>query len=388
MREKILKPLPQMSEDELIEVLTKDREDYNDEMLNKVTSELEKRGISLEDVKNRVTFWINASDPEKANIESALAKLDEEIEITDVLYFENYMSEIIAIQKAEKFYGAHHFNKKRNSQTFFINEDKDIKEFLKRFLRMEDWNSFVENSYEHWDTFIESHSAKYISNVAELLDGIGIYYSINSQNLIRFRTFSKPFALVVPVEFLDKAETVLDKLDDKKDKLYEELEKAEEASDIEKELEILRELEGITPEDPAVFYNKAQILAEKGEHKEASDAVIDSFNIELENGDVEDLVEIEKYLMEALPKVDDKKNILHCLASIASFKGENERAFELYKNLIKEDESDSVAHLNLGHLYFSQTEDDEKVKQHFNKYLELEPDSPERESIESILSSL
>ena len=52
------------------------------------------------------------------------------------------------------------------------------------------------------------------------------------------------------------------------------------------------------------------------------------------------------------------------------------------------DENDAIAHLQLGYHYYLNTEDDEKVKFHFKKYIELDPKSEERESIEEILKNL
>ncbi len=69
-----------------------------------------------------------------------------------------------------------------------------------------------------------------------------------------------------------------------------------------KQLEILTELESITPEDSVLYYNKAQLLDEKGKYQEASDSLIESFNLDMSNGDVEDIEDIEDYLVEILEK--------------------------------------------------------------------------------------
>lgn len=116
--------------------------------------------------------------------------------------------------------------------------------------------------------------------------------------------------------------------------------------------------------------------------------MIESFNIDFGNSEVDDIEDVEEYLLGVLEKVENKSNILHCLATIASYKGEIESAIKFYDEILEVDENDPIAHLNLGHFYFSHFEEDEKVKFHFNKYKELEPDSNEIESIETIMNNI
>jgi tetratricopeptide (TPR) repeat protein len=220
------------------------------------------------------------------------------------------------------------------------------------------------------------------------LDEINIYYSLNTNNLARFSSFSNPYSIVLPAEDIDEAQEVLIQLEDLKNDLHKKMELAEAEEDSDKQLEILTELESVTPEDSVLYYNKAQLLDEKGKYQEASDALIDSFNLDLANGTVDDIADIENYLSEMLEKVESKTNILHCLASISGFRGEHENALKFYNDLIELDEKDPIAHLNLGHLYYSHFEDDDKVRLHFQKFMELEPNSEEFESIETILKNL
>ena len=220
------------------------------------------------------------------------------------------------------------------------------------------------------------------------MDESNISYCVNSPQLVRFNSFKSPYSIVLPVDELPEAEDVFEKMEQLKESLHKKLDEAESKEDVDLQLEILIELESITPEDPLVYYNKAQLLDEKGDYQNASDALIESFNIEMSNGDVDDIEDIENYLVSILDKVEDKLNILHCLATIFSFKGDIENSIEYYRKIIDIDENDAMAHLHLGHHYYSHTEDDDIVKIHFNKYMELEPESEERESIEEILNNL
>jgi tetratricopeptide (TPR) repeat protein len=269
-----------------------------------------------------------------------------------------------------------------------VENDTTLKKSLSEFLSFGDWLPEGIDVVEDWDTFAESNSSAYIIRLANLLDEIEVDYCINSNNLARFNSVNSLYSIVLAAEDMGEAEEVLTKIDELQNRLQEELEAAENNNDVEKQLEVLTELESITPEDSALFYNKAQLLDEKGEYQNASDALIESFNLDIANGSVEDVEDTENYLVEMLNKVESKTNILHCLATIFAFKGDLEGSAKYYNELIVIDEKDPIAHLNLGHHYYSNTEDDVKVKFHFDKYLELEPESEERESIEEILKNI
>lgn len=241
---------------------------------------------------------------------------------------------------------------------------------------------------EHWETFAESTSSEYILRLAKLLDDTDIVYSINSNRLARFNSFSSPYSIVLPAKDRNEAAIVLTKMDEFEKRLHEKLELAEKNEDVDLQLELLTELASVTPEDSVLFYNKAQLLDEKGDFQNASESLIESFNLDFKNGTVDDIEDIENYLIEVLEKVEAKSNILHCLATISAFRGAIDNSIKYYNELIALDDNDSIAHLNLGYLFYSENLDDNKVKLHFIKFIELEPESEEREAIEAILKNI
>ena len=85
-----------------------------------------------------------------------------------------------------------------------------------------------------------------------------------------------------------------------------------------------------------LFYNKAQLLDEKGDYQNASDALIESFNLDFSNGTIDDIEDTENYLVEMLDKIEAKGNILHCLATISAYKGDRiVLPITLYNNTFK-----------------------------------------------------
>lgn len=388
MSEEIIKPIDVMNNDELISVLTVKKDNFNDEYKSKVVDELEKRGVNLEEKFKIAKYKFNLQDIEDVEVTAAHEKISLLKSPVDVIYFINYMNDSFAVQKNNGEFVIHHNTPKFGFSSFFLDSETELKNSLHNFLTLNEWLPDGVEVIEHWETFIESTSSEYILRVAKLMDEVKLSYCINSAQMIRFNSFNSPYSIVVPVDLISEAEEVLSKLDELKEHLHEQLEAAEKKEDIDLQLKILLELESVTPEDPLVYYNKAQLLDEKNDYQNASDALIESFNLEMESGTVEDIEDIENYLVDILDKVERKSNILHCLATIFAFKGDVESSFEYCKKIIALDENDAIAHLQLGYHYYTHTDDDEKVKFHFKKYIELDPESEEREAIEEILKNM
>lgn len=388
MSVEILKPISTMTNDELLSVLTVNKENFNDDYKTKIADELAKRGINLEEKFKTARFKLNLQDVEELDVTEAYEKLSLLNNSLDVLHFINHMNEHYVIQKNENVFVLHHRSPKVGFSSFFLDSEDELKNSLQNFYTLNNWLPENVEVIKHWETFAESTSSDYILKLAQLMDESNISYCVNSAQMVRFNSFNSPYSIVLPVEELEEAEEIFEKMEQLKESLLKKLEDAESKEDIDLQLELLIELESVTPEDSLVYYNKAQLLDEKGDYQNASDALIESFNIEMSNGAVDDIEDIENYLVSILDKVESKSNILHCLATIFSFKGDVENSFESYRKIINFDEDDAMAHLQLGHHYYSHTEDDEKVKIHFNKYIELEPESEERESIEEILNNL
>lgn len=388
MDEQILKPIDAMSDDELISIITVKRENFNDEYRNKALEELTSRGIRLEDILKVAEFKKNFDDFEKIEVSAADEKLQLLQDPFDVLYFKNYMDELLVVQRNLSSVALHHHNRTEGFKSFFVYDADMLKQSLNQFLVLGEWLPEDSEIIEHWETFVESGSKGYILRITTMLNDLEIDYSISNPHSIRFDNFSDVYAIVVPADQIDETGEIHTKLEELKEELHGQIEVAERNSDVDKQLELLTILETVTPDDSVLFYNKAQLFDSKGDFQNASNAAIESFNIELANGAIEDIEDTKSYLIDTLAKVENKKNILHCLATIASMGGENEVANEYFEQLVELDDKDAIAHLNLGHYYYSHSEDDEKVKEHFNKYLKLELEGDDRESVLAILENM
>ena len=334
MNENIIKPIDVMTDDELLSVITVQKENFNDDYKSKVADELAKRGVNLDEKFKIVKYKLNLQDIEEVDIKDAYEKISLLNNPLDVIYFINYMNENFAIQKNDGGFAAHHLTPKSGFSSFFVDNESELKNSLQNFLTLDNWLPEGSEVIEHWETFAESTSSDYILRLAELLDEIGIVYCVNSINMVRFNSFKSPYSIVLPVDQMQEAEEAFEKMDKLEESLHEKLEDAEKKEDVELQLKLLTQLESVTPEDHLVYYNKAQLLDEKGDYQNASDALIESFNIQMNNGAVDDIEDIENYLVEILDKVESKSNILHCLATIFAIKGDVKSSSEYYKKII------------------------------------------------------
>ena len=75
MSEEILKPIPEMTNDELLSVLTVNRDNYNDEHKAKVALELENRGVNLKEKFKVAKYKFNLEEIENVHVDQANDKI-------------------------------------------------------------------------------------------------------------------------------------------------------------------------------------------------------------------------------------------------------------------------------------------------------------------------
>lgn len=384
-KENIVKPYYLMENEELLEILTKDRADYTNEMITNAEQELEKRGVSKSDIINRIKFNKNTNDEEELNLDDALQKISADLTPTDALNFTNYLENHLILQRTGNFSIFHLIE---GSIYSYFGEKEEEEKIINEFLVNGSISTEQLENYKDWEAFLDSSSEEYIKKIAEYLDELEIPYFIKDLNMKFFFGFSSPFSIMIPVKYIGDAEEAVEKAQERAEELYQELEKAEEGNDEEKQIEIYDELGKLTPGDSAVFYNKAQILLNREDYENGASAYIESFNLDIENGQIDDIDETEEILNSLAEKLPENLDVRHSLATISSFRNNIDEALKRYQNILEINNEDAIAHLNLGHLYYTHTDKDEKAKHHFNKYLELEPNSIEAESVRSILENL
>ena len=186
MAEDLIKPIEVMTDDELIAVITVKKENYNDDYRDKVLSELNNRGVKLDDILKVAKVKFNYSDFEDIEIEKTFEQTALLKNPLDLIYFRNYMAEHFAVQKSSDVFLCHHHNPKLGFSSFFLEDEEELKISLSEFFSMGNWLPEEAEIIKHWDTLAESSSSEYILRLAKMLDENNLYYSLNTNNLIRF----------------------------------------------------------------------------------------------------------------------------------------------------------------------------------------------------------
>ncbi len=220
MTEEILKPIDLMSNDELTSILTIKKENFNDEYKNEVANELNIRGVQFDELLKIVKYKLNNEDTKEINVNIAYEKLSFLKEPLDVLFFQNHMNEHLSIQKNPNGFLLHHYALNVGFSSFFLEDEVILKSSLLNFLTLGNWLPEECEIIKHWETFAESTSSAYILRLVKMLDSTDIVYSINSNRLARFSSFSSPYSIVLPVEEIDEAENILIKVDELKTSLH------------------------------------------------------------------------------------------------------------------------------------------------------------------------
>ena len=96
----------------------------------------------------------------------------------------------------------------------------------------------------------------------------------------------------------------------------------------------------------------------------------------------------ESYLKQLSEKLPGNTDILHTLAMLSLEQEKFTDAEKYFQKVLFVNPNDKAAHLNLGHLYYKGESPNGEALKHFNKYLELSPNSEDRQEIEDLVENL
>ncbi|MCK4387781.1 MAG: hypothetical protein KAW00_03320 [Dehalococcoidia bacterium] len=94
-KDEIAKQCESMSDEELLAALTVDKQEYSADFHKAAEIELRNRNVQLSKIKNTVRVKINDQNEETVTIEMALAKLNQDISLFDVLSFTKCLNETL-----------------------------------------------------------------------------------------------------------------------------------------------------------------------------------------------------------------------------------------------------------------------------------------------------
>jgi len=199
-------------------------------------------------------------------------------------------------------------------------------------------------------------------------------------------------SVLAPPEYKENVKEVAAEIENKIQALRDEI--AALAANNERDpklLECYEQLAQLVEGDPAVSYGRGILLFARGRNEEAAEAFMETLGARGNLSDEEYEAyqkESEEYLVRLAEALPENSSVLHFLASEAMSAQDNAKTIAYYEKILAAFPSDSIAHMNLGFLYYQDQNANARAARHFKTYLELEPQAEDRAAIEEILATL
>lgn len=244
----------------LVRVLTVDKEHYDAPYLDVAQQEMEKRGLLLSDVVNDVYIAGQDDDGETVTIARVLERVDTDWSLWSLLTIENYIGDSWVIQKEHSRWLIHFYEGDAYRFSFFYETVVQFIDLLKRFLSLEVWE--VEDSHElnHWKPIFQTRSPAFLTKIVSDLDRDDILHTVKTPAFTHDK--KGEYVLAVPRYHVKEGEQVVAHAQQELAKLYDRAEHLAQGGDREQELKVYDLLMQLVPDNPAVHYNRGQMLLE------------------------------------------------------------------------------------------------------------------------------
>ena len=373
--------------------------DVDDEFLDGLRRELERRDLSLEAVRGQFEVRFNGEPVEIESHEQAGRLLDREMAVGDVWTLTNYLQEQLTVQKGSDFWIIRYDDYEDievESFTFGMEDTEKVKTVLSNFLALEDWEPSEDDqfTFEDWEAVLNTTSRFYARGWSEKLKEAEIPFLVravpvaSSDPLFVASPVQERRLLLIPGDYLDDYNELVADLDRKKKELLAQIESLEKADDLEGQLAVYRQLDQLTLVDAYIFYNKGCVLFDLGRFDEAAEAVILSINLDLDLGQLSRAHESVAFLEEILAETPKNIDILLILADVEAQRDNLDAARSYYQRILGIDENNAGAHLNLGYLYFESDEMHSLAMKHFNRFLDVAESEEEKQVVKELLSQM
>jgi tetratricopeptide (TPR) repeat protein len=371
----------------LIRALTVDKPQYDALYLAAAEAEMANRGLNLAEEINEVQIAHNEGVGETMTIPQAMAWMDMEWVLWSLLTVSNCIGDAWVIQKEYRYWLVHFYEGESYRFSFFYETSAQIKDKLKLFLSLEPWE--VEDSHElsSWKPIFQTQSPAFLTKVVADLDREDVLHTVKTPVFTHDKKGG--YVVTVPRYHLKDGERLIENAQQELAKLYDQAEHLAKGDDRDQELKIYDLLTQLVPDNPAVHYNRGQVLIEKDMLEEAIPALGEAIRLGLPEipeqirpgakpGGVSRMVGSVNPLMSLVvlagqsgrPKdapieypdyLDDSALLLgsilenksdsvaarHCLAAIAELKNDVLAAKKYYGDILKLDPQDEAAKANL-----------------------------------------
>ncbi len=382
MSDRVIQQCAAMSDRELVRTLTVDRENFQEPFLVIAESEREKRALSIENFLDNVHLAQNDEEGESCTIDQALAKVHSDIPLWSILTITNCMEDAWVIQREVSRWLVHHYVEDGYTTSFFFETTEQLKSTLRSFLSLELWTVDVSHDLNTWKPIFQSRSPAFLNKIISELGDI--------LHTVKTPLFSRDqkgqLVLLVHPEYEKQAQEIADRNHTKIEQLYDRAEHLAETENSEQELRIYDILSELVPDNPAVHYNRGNVLIELDRLDEATESLIEAIILGLpEIGDKIDLKprrgggvagsvnpllnllvlsqenkeslhypdyidDVEILLLHIREQSSENTRVLHGLAIIAEQKNDIAVACQHYRDMLAIDPQKKAAQTHLAYL--------------------------------------
>ncbi len=375
-----------MSDVDLIRSVTLDRDDYSAEFHTQAKQELENRDLSLDTIIGQARIQNNQEPEETVTPNDAVDRISREDNLWSVWILTNGLGEKLLVQKESLWWSVHYVSPFEPRISYFV-KTSDLEGVIRSFLTLEDWQEQITEKIrlESWEVLTGSDTIDYVIYLTRKLSEAEIPSTIKQLNARQCRG-GGAIKIMVPEDRFSDAQTIVDDLKKRIERLYEQAESFDDRTSLQTEYDIYSELALLAPGDETVWFNKGVTCYELKRHKDAADAFIEAAF----RGHDEEISEAaEEYLQVIQNHLTDDTSIMHARANLGVKRGAEPTFIkDLYHNILNIQPQDAIAHLHLGHLYYEDGDSDDKARHHFERFLEIAPEDEESDHIRTILNEL
>jgi len=371
---------------DLVRNLTLDRADNSSAFVDEALREFERRGTTLAACIDHITMHVG-SKRGAADIDTALGLVTDEVPRRAVASFTRCLGETLILQREGWGWVLHAYTDESYEHSFLVDSTAAARQVLERFLRLQPWreDAGIGHHLDNWKTLASSEDADHVLALSARLVVAAV------PHIVRPALFTPPgddaIALLVPPKHKAAADDVIGAGQASIQQLRQQALAADAAGDAVAELAAYDAMIEVDGGDHAVHYNRGVLLLEAAQHEPAAMAFMEAAARGLavlkpdlslgrgpSGGGLLGLVgvgarlvgraispkpgpgypdwfdDVELRLQALLDRLGPRADVLHSLASLARFKGDNAAAADWYHRILMLNPGDEVARFQLEYL--------------------------------------
>ena len=374
----------------LVRALTVDRETNSAALIDEAGRELDRRGLTVEAVVDRVSVRLGRDRETTVTVAEAAALVNDEVPRGAVAAFTDCLGDTLLLQREAWGWVAHNYEEESYGLSYLVEGTEPARALLQTFLALRDWRDQAGEGHhlDDWETVVRSEEAEDVRALADRLAEAGIPHVLRGPP---FTPEGDPTtSLLVPPERRDEAMEATGTGRRSVRRLHRLARERDEAGDRPGELAVYDELTETDAGNAAVHYNRGAVLLELGRVEEAAAAFLRCAGRGVERMEAnlapgggggvggvgggggvggavarlmgrlagsggrphlpDYLVDTELQLLALEERRPPRKDLLHGLASLSRMKGDAETAARRYRQVLELDPEDEVARWQLGYL--------------------------------------